>query len=160
MIEILEMSKIEVEDALSRIGFGHFACAWEGQPYVVPINYAYASPYIFVYTTAGLKTEIIKHNPLICLQVEEFLPDGQWRSVVVTGKAEQVIDPAAREKAVETVRSSNPTLLPAIAKKWTKNWVRENVEVVYKVNILTMSGLASSEVQIAAASVRPAAAIQ
>jgi nitroimidazol reductase NimA-like FMN-containing flavoprotein (pyridoxamine 5'-phosphate oxidase superfamily) len=156
MIEILEIPIEEVESLLMRVGFGHFGCSLEGQPYVVPINYAYDKQYLYIYTTAGLKTEILKRNPLVCLQVEEFEETGTWRSVVVTGEATPIHDRAEREKAVELIRSSNPTLLPALAIKWTDNWIRENIEVVYRIKILTASGRSGSEVSRAAASARPA----
>ena len=156
MMEILEMSEGEVDALLGRVGYGHFACSWENQPYVVPINYAYDKPLIYIYTTAGLKSEILKHNPLVCLQVEEVREEGGWKSVVVTGEAVVIEDRLEREKAVNFVRSANPRLLPALAIKWTNNWIRENKEVVYKVKVLTVTGLSGSEVYRAAAAAQPA----
>jgi hypothetical protein len=155
MMEILELPKDEIDALLGRVGYGHFACSWEDQPYVVPINYAYDKPLIYIYTTAGLKSEILKHNPRVCLQVEEVHEDGNWKSVVVTGEAEVIEDRIEREKAVNFVRNSNPRLLPALAIKWTDNWIRENKEVVYKVKILTITGLSGSEVYRAAAAAQP-----
>lgn len=156
MIEILEMSNNEVDALLGRVGYGHFACAWEDQPYVVPINYGYDKQAIYIYTTAGLKSEIIKHNPLVCLQVEDVQEDGSWQSVVVTGEAEVIEDRGERERAVNIVRSSNPRLSNALAIKWTNNWIRENKEVVYKVKVLTITGLSGSEIYRAVAAARPA----
>ena len=157
MIEILEMQEKEVEEVLARVNYGHFGCSLNDQPYVVPINYAYEQPYIFIYTTAGLKSEILKENPLICLQVEEF-DDNGWRSVVVTGTAEPIVDSEEREKAVTIIRSTNPSLLPALALKWKNDWVRKNVEMVYRIEITKKTGLQSSEIQMAAASAHPVAA--
>ena len=97
MMEVLEMSKDEIDALLGRVGYGHFACSWENQPYVVPINYVYVKPYIYLYTTEGLKTEIISGNPQVCLQVEELVDNTDWRSIVVNGEAEQVVDRNERE---------------------------------------------------------------
>lgn len=155
MIEILAMSERDVEDLLRRVGYGHFACSRDHQPYVVPINYVYEHGEIYIYTTAGLKSEIVKLNPLVCLQVEENRPDGGWRSVVVTGEAHLIVDPVQREMAVAIIRGSNPSLLPALALKWKNDWLRTNVEVVYSVKIKTMTGLTTSEIRIAAASACP-----
>lgn len=157
MIEILEMPEKEVEELLGRMNYGHFAVSLNDQPYVVPINYAYAEPFIFIYTTAGLKSDILKQNPLVCLQVEEIGENG-WRSVVVTGTAEQIVDNEERERTVTLIRSTNPSLLPALALKWKNDWIRKNVEMVYRIKINTMSGLQSSEIQMAAASARPVGA--
>lgn len=154
MIEILEMPESEVEGLIARMNYGHFGCSLNDQPYVVPINYAYEQPFIFIYTTAGLKSDILKQNPLVCLQVEEIGENG-WRSVVVTGTAEQIVDKDQREKAVALIRSTNPSLLPALALKWKNDWIRKNVEMVYRIEIDKMTGLQSSEIQMAAASARP-----
>ena len=155
MIEILEMRDSEIYDLLKRVGYGHLAFARDDQPYVVPIYYVYDGEQIFIYTTAGLKSEVIESNPKICLQVEEILDDGAWRSVMVTGEAYQIEDPAEREKAVALLRTSNPALLPALAIKWANDWMRKNVEVVYRIKIIKASGRFTSDIRIAAASVKP-----
>lgn len=155
MIEILEMHDSEVRDLLKRVDYGHLACSRDDQPYVVPIYFVYDGNEIFIYTTAGLKSEVITDNPKICLQVEEMLENGAWRSVVVIGEAQQIFDRAERERAVELVRSFNPMLLPALAIKWSNDWMRKNVEVVYKIKILKLTGRFSAEVSIASAAARP-----
>lgn len=157
MIEILEMLDDEVYELLRRVGYGHLACCRDNQPYVVPIYYVCSGHEIFVYTTAGSKSEIIRDNPRICLQVEELLDTGAWRSVVVTGAAHEIGDRADRERAVDLIRGSNPTLLPALAIKWSKDWMRKNVEVVYKIDIDSATGRLTSEIKIAAAGARPIA---
>ena len=156
MIEILEMRDAEVHELLKRVGYGHLACSRDDQPYVVPINFVFDGDEIFIYTTAGLKTDVIKSNPKICLQVEELHPDeGAWRSAVVMGEAYEIVDRSEREKAVELVRASNPSLLPALAIKWSNDWMKKNVEVVYRVKILSLAGRFTSDIKMAAASARP-----
>jgi uncharacterized protein len=155
MLEILEMRRPEIDDLLKSAGYGHLACSENDHPYVVPIHFAYAEPEIYIYTTAGMKTKIIDHNPNVCLQAEEFLETGGWRSVVVVGEAHAITDRGERERAVEILRELNPTLLPALAIKWSNDWMRKNVEVVYKLTITNATGLFTSEVRIAAAAARP-----
>ena len=155
MIEILEMRDDEIYALLQRVGYGHLACCRNDQPYVVPIYYACEGHEIFMYTTAGLKSEILRVNPRICLQVEELLETGGWRSVVVTGTVHEITDRTEREEAVELIRHSNPSLLPALAIKWSKDWMRKNVEVVYKIDIDSATGRLTSEVRIAAVGARP-----
>ena len=157
MIEILEMSPGEVDELLSRTRYGHLACSQDDQPYVVPIYYVYDKPDIFLYTTAGLKSEIIAGNPKVCLQVEEIGDTGAWRSVVVIGEAQEITEPSERERAIETVRSVNPTLLPALAIKWANDWMRKNVEVVYKIKTVSATGRLTSDIKIASVGARPGA---
>lgn len=155
MIEIVEMAKSEIEEVLQRVGYGHFACAIDNQPYVVPIHYAYEKPYIFIYTTEGKKTDMIKANPRVCLQAEEVVGNGDWRSVIVIGEAEQIIEREEREKALKLILSINPTLTPAIGIRWVDNWVRENIEFVFRINPDVVTGRTSVGVKTTAAFARP-----
>ena len=155
MIEILEMRDAEIKDLLRRVGYGHLACSRDDQPYVIPIYYAFDGSAIFIYTTKGLKSAVIKSNPKICLQVEELLESGGWRSVLVAGEAYEIVDLTEREKAVQLIRESNPSLLPALAIKWVNDWMKMNVEVVYKVKILSLAGRFTSEINVTAASAQP-----
>ena len=155
MIEILEMHEGEIRDFLRRMSYGHLACCRDNQPYVVPIYFAYDGTDIFIYTTEGLKTQMIEDNPKICLQVEELLDGGAWQSVVILGEADRIADRGKREAAIELLRSNNPTLLPALAIKWSKDWIRKNVEAVYRIRIESITGRFSSEIRMASASARP-----
>ena len=149
------MRENEISDLLGRVGYGHLACSRDDRPYVVPVHYAYDGTAVFIYTTEGLKSEIIDTNPNVCLQVEEIDENGAWRSVVVSGEAYRIVDRAERENAVTLLQKSNPQLLPALAIKWSKDWMRKNVEVVYKIKILAESGRFTSEIRIASASAQP-----
>ena len=155
MIEVHEMSGAEIEEMLGRIGYGHLACARNNQPYVVPIHYVYEKPDIFVYTTEGLKTEIIDENPQICLQLEELVDDTDWRSVVINGEAERLVDREKKEDVLKKVLSRNPTLTPAISIRWVNDWIRENKEVIYRIKPSSMTGRSAVKVRISAAVVQP-----
>lgn len=151
MIEVQEMSDNEIEEILQRVGYGHFACARNNRPYIVPIHHAYSKPNIYIYTTEGLKTEIISANPEVCLQVEEVIDNGDWRSIVIHGEAEQIVDRIEREEALKLITGVNPTLTPAISIRWMDNWIRENREVVYRIKPSTITGRSSVKVNISAA---------
>jgi uncharacterized protein len=154
MMEILEMRGSEIDDLLRNAGYGHLACCRDDRPYVVPIYYIYDGVHVYMYTTAGLKTDIIKHNPKVCLQVEDVRVDG-WRSVLLTGEAIQIVDTEERERVVDLIRASNPSLLPALAIKWANDWMRPNVEMLYKIVIGSMTGKMTSDVKITAARAQP-----
>jgi len=108
MNEILEMPDAEIDELLRRVGYGHLACARDDQPYVVPVQYAYDKPDIYIYTTEGMKAEFISENPKVCLQVEEIVDYGDWRSVIVMGEAEQIVDKKQREHALTLILATNP----------------------------------------------------
>ena len=143
MIEIEEMGNSEIDALLAKTGYGHLACARNNEPYVVPIHYAYAKPYVYIYTTLGKKAEIIKENPRVCLQVEEVGDNKHWHSVIVYGTAEELIDESEREIALKAITATNPTLTPAVSIRWMDSWVRENIEVIYRVTPTEMTGRAT-----------------
>ncbi len=155
MIEVQEMANDEIEEILQSVGYGHFACARNNKPYVLPISYAYSKPNIYIYTTDGKKSDIIKTNPQVCLQVEDVINSGNWRSVVVNGIAEQITDRNEREEILKLILETNPTLTPAISIRWMDNWVRENREIVYRIKPDTINGRSAVSVESKAALAQP-----
>ena len=153
--EILDLNQPEIEDMLRRNNYGHFACSLYDKPYVVPINFVYEPPFIFVYTTVGMKSQILDMNPQVCLQVEEIVDRGDWRSVIVHGNATRIIDPVERERIFKLILETNPTLMPAMGIRWTDNWIRENKEVVYRIDPTETSGRYAQKLHVGAAIARP-----
>jgi nitroimidazol reductase NimA-like FMN-containing flavoprotein (pyridoxamine 5'-phosphate oxidase superfamily) len=143
MIEVRELDNQEIEDMLTRLNYGHLACADGNEPYVVPIHYAYDSPYIYIYTTEGKKSECIARNPRVCLQIEDVRDNRNWQSVIVQGEAEHLTEEKERSRALNAVVRINPTLTPAVSIRWMDNWVRENVEVIYRIVPIETTGRAS-----------------
>ncbi|HKP68621.1 MAG TPA: pyridoxamine 5'-phosphate oxidase family protein [Pyrinomonadaceae bacterium] len=148
--EILDLNEREIDDMLRRNNFGHFGCSLNEKPYVVPINFVYKMPFIYLYTTAGMKSQILDMNPQVCLQVEEVVNPGDWRSVVIHGNATRIIDPVERERILKMIVEANPTLTPAMGIRWTDNWIRENKEVVYRIDPSEKSGRFAQKVDVAA----------
>jgi nitroimidazol reductase NimA-like FMN-containing flavoprotein (pyridoxamine 5'-phosphate oxidase superfamily) len=140
MIEVTELNNDEIEEFVKRLDYGHLACCSGGEPYVVPIHYAYEGGYIYVYTTQGKKSEIISKNPRVCLQIEDVKDNRDWTSVVVFGEAQELKDETEKAEAVESIVSKNPTMTPAVSIHWMDNWVRENIEVIYRITPLESSG--------------------
>ena len=77
-------------EILSQNRLGHLGCVKDGQPYVVPIYYAYADDCIYSFAMAGQKIDWMRRSPLVCLQVGDVTGTRQWRSVVVTGRFEEL----------------------------------------------------------------------
>ena len=145
MIAVEEMNKGEIREVLKRVGYGHLGMARGNYPYVVPVQYAYDDPYIYIYTTEGKKTEIINDNPEVCLQVEDVKTDQDWVSIIATGTAERITDKTERKRALEFILESNPSLTPALSVRWMDNWIRENKEVIYRVEPRMLTGRVTIE---------------
>ncbi len=144
MIQIEEMADSEIVDVLARVGYGHLACCRDNEPYVVPVHFAYDAGEIFVYTTEGKKYEMIKSNPRVCLQVEEVVDNQRWQSVIVDGEAQQIKGEPDRGRALRLIVAVNPMLTPAVSIRWVDSWIRENIEVIYRIRPTEMSGRRSA----------------
>lgn len=140
MIEIEDLTRDEAVELLESIGYGHLACSRDDRPYVVPVHYAFADGNVYVYTTEGKKSDIIKANPNVCLQVEDVTTDRDWRSVIVEGKAERVSAGDERDLVIGLISKINPTFTPAVSIRWLDSWVRENVEVIFRIVPENISG--------------------
>ncbi len=140
MIEVADLSNTEITEILARVGYGHLACCLEDRPYVVPIHYGFRSGRIYIYTTEGKKSDIIAKNRYVCLQVEDVRDNRHWKSVIIDGEAVRLSPGEERDEALSAVVAVNPTLTPAVSIRWMDQWVRENVEVLYRIDIVAMSG--------------------
>ena len=140
MIEVFDLSEEEIAELLERVGYGHLACCRDGKPYVVPIHYGYRDGTIYIYTTEGKKADIIAKNSAVCLQIEDVVDTNHWLSVIVDGNAVKLQPGEERDKALAAVVAVNPTLSPAVSIRWLDEWVRENIEVIYRIDVTAQSG--------------------
>jgi len=140
MIEVRELNDHQIFEFVGRANYGHLGLCDHGEPYVVPIHYAWDGEYIFIYTTEGKKSAIVDRHPRVCLQIEEVKDNENWTSVIINGEASRVTDDSEFDAAVDLVAKINPTLTPAVSVHWQDNWVRENIPVVYRITPLETSG--------------------
>ncbi|WP_242045113.1 pyridoxamine 5'-phosphate oxidase family protein [Anabaena catenula] len=134
------MGAKEIHNLLQKVGHGHLACALEGHPYVVPMQYYFDEPDIYIFTTLGMKTKYMDANPEVCLQVEEVNDLQHWRSVTVTGRAEHITEQQEIDRVMEFVKMQNPTLSPAINRTWIDAWGRGEEMALYRIHPSEMTG--------------------
>jgi uncharacterized protein len=89
---IEELTAEEVVTFLAEQIVGRIGCHADGLTYVVPVIYAYDDGCLYVYTVEGLKVELMRRNPNVCFEVDEYDVDGRgsWRSVIVQGRYEEL----------------------------------------------------------------------
>lgn len=92
---IEEMSEHECLRILGEARVGRLGCAKDGQPYVVPISYAYhrgaeGAAYLYGFTTVGQKVEWMRANPLVCVEWDEIVGYEEWASVIAFGRYEEL----------------------------------------------------------------------
>jgi hypothetical protein len=132
MLEVGAMSRDEMEGLLGRGWYGHLGCSRDGHPYVVPMSYAYDAPDLYFFTTEGTKTEFIAANHEICFQVEEVNGPEDWRSVMLTGRAELLTEARDVERARLLISGSNPSHRPALNRTRIGPWTRLSRVALYR----------------------------
>ena len=84
---------------------GRIGCHADGLTYVVPVIYAYHAAGFYAYSLEGRKIRMMRSNPRVCFEVDEYDGRGSWRSAIVQGTYEELEgDGAERALALLTER--------------------------------------------------------
>ena len=113
-----ELSPSEIDEFLRGQRIARLGCTAGGVAYVVPLIYAYEEGAVVAVTTEGRKTAMLRENPRVCVEVDEYDADGKgsWRSVIAQGTYEELtgdaVEPALtllRERFARTAgRAAEP----------------------------------------------------
>jgi nitroimidazol reductase NimA-like FMN-containing flavoprotein (pyridoxamine 5'-phosphate oxidase superfamily) len=113
-----ELSGDEIEEFLRSQRIARLGCHAAGTTYVVPLIYAYEAGAVVAVTSEGRKTAMLRENPRVCVEVDEYDADGKgsWRSVIAYGDYEELsagaVEPALallRERFARTAgRAAEP----------------------------------------------------
>jgi len=142
---ISRMKPNECAELVSRAGFGRLGCARDGQPYIVPIYFAYEQDCLYGFATFGRKVEWMRSNPSVCVQADEIYAPDDWASVVLLGHYEELPDDAAHAGR----RKQAQSLLEKRSSWWQAGYVAAQVRgrpnppmpVLYCIRVQEMSGL-------------------
>lgn len=93
MIE--ELDRDEIDAFLRRQAVGRVGCHAGGRTYVVPVIYAWYGECVYVQSIEGRKIEMMRANPEVCFEVDEYRPGGAWCSVILDGVYEELEGTAA-----------------------------------------------------------------
>jgi len=95
-----ELSRDEIDEFLRGQRIARLGCHAGGETYVVPVIYAYEDGAVVTVTTEGRKTAMLRENPRVCVEIDEYDADarGSWRSVIAQGTSAELsgdeIEPA------------------------------------------------------------------
>jgi nitroimidazol reductase NimA-like FMN-containing flavoprotein (pyridoxamine 5'-phosphate oxidase superfamily) len=112
---IHEMTKSECLSALARARLGRLACTHGNQPYVVPTYFVYEEPYLYGFTTPGLKVEWMRSNPLVCVELDAVADTEHWTSIIIFGEYEELPGtPEGDQAQLHAREPSRQTPSPAV----------------------------------------------
>ena len=141
---IRELTRQASLELLARAHLGRLACAQGGQPYVVPICFAFYHDCLYSFCTVGQKIEWMRANPLVSLEADEIVSTRQWASVVVLGRYEELPDTPKwsieREMAVKLLQRIAMWWEPGYAKVITPAGERPHVPLFYRIHVTQITG--------------------
>jgi len=141
---IQELSSQASLDLLARTRLGRLACTQGGQPYIVPVYFAYADHSLYGFATVGKKIEWMRANPLVCVEVDEVVSPQQWASVLVFGRYEELPDTpewqSARAFAHKLLKHSGLWWEPAYVRTILGGASRPLVPLFYRIRIVQTTG--------------------
>jgi nitroimidazol reductase NimA-like FMN-containing flavoprotein (pyridoxamine 5'-phosphate oxidase superfamily) len=103
----------EIEDVLYGGSVGRVACLADGQPYVVPLTYAYAGGDVYARAFPGRLVAAQRARPGACFEVDEREGPVSWRSVVAEAAYEELPEGAERRTALGLLAGCAPAAVPA-----------------------------------------------
>ena len=143
-MRIQEMARTECFDVLARARFGRLGCAYDNQPYVVPIYFACDETHLYGVATFGKKIEWMRANPLVCVEVEEVASHNQWETVVIFGRYEEMPDrpewQCQRAHAHELLRKRPMWWQPAYVASTHRGVPHSLIPVFYRIRIDEITG--------------------
>jgi nitroimidazol reductase NimA-like FMN-containing flavoprotein (pyridoxamine 5'-phosphate oxidase superfamily) len=139
-VEIKKLKAREIFSLLRRSSIAHLACCVSNHPYIIPLRYVFREPFAYIYTIEGKKTDILARNPEVCMQVESIKSPTNWRSVIMIGKAERIVNPKSFADAMALIQKRNPRLMPARGRTWKDDWGFQRVDAIYRIHPIEITG--------------------
>lgn len=143
-MSIQEMTEKDCRAFLAGASLGRLACSFEDQPYVLPIYFAYDPDYAYALSTFGQKTEWMRANPKVCLEVDEIADQANWASVIAAGSYEELPEPQfadEREHARKLLAQRHSWWLNALAERQLKQGTDMISPLFFRIKIESMTGL-------------------
>lgn len=82
-------------ELLADLPVAHVAVISDGVPYVTPMSFVMIGDCLYFRTGSGKRLDAIHRESTVCVESARFdSSTGSWESVVVTGEASEVSDPA------------------------------------------------------------------
>ncbi|MFW6148812.1 MAG: pyridoxamine 5'-phosphate oxidase family protein [Atribacterota bacterium] len=104
----------EINKIIMEADFCNVAMSKNNRPYLVPMNYGFHEPYIYLHSAnEGLKIDILRRNPQVCIGIvgdvklekssDVCKTSMKYSSVIIFGKAEFLSDKDDKNKALSHI---------------------------------------------------------
>lgn len=109
-----QLDAAQIDQVLHSQLVGRIGCCAAGQPYVVPVFYAYDGTYVYGHSNEGMKIRMLRANPEVCFEVDHVESLVRWQSVIAWGRFEELEGDQANLAEQLLVQRVKPFLAAAI----------------------------------------------
>jgi uncharacterized protein len=131
------MSSADIEEFLGSNVIYRLACQAEGKLYLLPMTYAYSDGAMYSFSHEGLKMEMMRMSPEVCVEVETLEGPESWRCVIAWGRFEELSGEEARRGA--QIISERLAMLPQSGKN-EERLEKAAEALVFRINLHEKSG--------------------
>ena len=122
------LSADEIENVISSQILARIGCHYDDLTYVVPISYAYDGKNIYCHSYEGMKTQMMRKNPRVCLQIDDMQNMADWKSVVCWGEAAELISDEEKRDAIGYLLNRKLPLQSSETTHLFSDWPFKDVE--------------------------------
>jgi nitroimidazol reductase NimA-like FMN-containing flavoprotein (pyridoxamine 5'-phosphate oxidase superfamily) len=108
-----ELAPSAIESLLHTEWVARIGCHASRLTYVVPISYAYDGEAIYGHSTEGLKLEMLRANPRVCIEVDHVENLATWQSVIAWGRFEELTGESAMHAMQKIMARFSPMMTSA-----------------------------------------------
>lgn len=136
----------EINEVLKGQLIGRIGCAQDGEPYIIPISYAFDGKFIYCHSEEGRKINMMRSNPRICFQADEMKDMANWKSVLIDGEYEELKDSEGRGKAMQILLHRYLPMISSVTTHLGDHWPFEPEDekdvrgVMFRIRIIRRSG--------------------
>jgi len=141
-----KMNSREIETLVTQQLIAHLGCYADEQIYVVPVSYAYDGDYFYLISREGLKVDMMRKNPKVCLQIDNMQNMSGWQSAILWGEFEELTEPAERNHALNQLMHRMTPMLSSELFRITPHWPFPEDEpgsipgIVYRIKVTEKTG--------------------
>lgn len=113
----------EIEDFLKNQLVGRIGCNANGITYIVPVSYAYDGEYIYCHGKEGMKMHMMRMNPNLCFEVDNYQSLDNWKSVVAWGEFKELKDEGPERTAcIKQLRNRILPMITSQTMRFGEDW--------------------------------------
>lgn len=96
-----ELDKKQIEALLASETIVRIGCYADNRVYVVPVTYAYENGYLYAHSKDGMKVQMMRKNPQVCIEIDAMQNMANWQSVIARGTFEELKDEESQMKGMK-----------------------------------------------------------